>query len=110
MDTNLTLRDYQRIVSKGKVVAYFTASWCGPCKRIKPVFQSFERNSLEKMDDVVYLTIDVDEHDDIASAMNIKAMPTFLFYVNGALEVRITGANTKELQDCFSQFLALDAN
>jgi thioredoxin 1 len=109
MTDNISLSDYQRITSKGKVVAYFTATWCGPCKKIKPVFDGYERDSLAKMDDVVYLKIDVDKHDDISSSVGIKAMPTFLFYVNGSLEVKITGANAKELQECFAQFLALDA-
>lgn len=108
MEEKLDLESYRRITSKGKVVVYFTASWCGPCKKIKPVFQAFEAESLSKMDDIVYLTIDVDACDDIASKMEIKAMPTFLFYINGKPEVKITGANPTELKTCFDEFKSLD--
>ena len=110
LEDKLNLESYRRITSKGKVVVYFTASWCGPCKKIKPVFNGFETESLSKMDDIVYLTIDVDVNDDIAAIMEIKAMPTFLFYINGKPEVKLTGANPIELRNCFAEFTSLNVD
>lgn len=40
-----------------KIVIYFTASWCGPCKSIQPAVNEFA----EKYEDVEIIKIDVDE-------------------------------------------------
>lgn len=101
----ISIDDYKRIISTcTRVVVYFTAKWCGPCKRIKPVFESFERESLEKMDDLVYLKIDVDDDQEIATYAKIRSMPTFLFYKQGELVIQMTGAKPTELQQCFEDF------
>ena len=39
------------------IVVEFSATWCGPCKMIKPFFQSLS----EKYSSVVFLEIDVDD-------------------------------------------------
>lgn len=101
----IDLDEYKRIISTcTHVVIYFTAKWCGPCKRIKPVFEAFERESLEKMDDLVYLKIDVDDDQEIANYAKIKSMPTFLFYKQGELAIQMKGANPTELKQCFDDF------
>merc|ERR1712230_83825 len=58
------------------VVVDFTATWCGPCQRIAPVFAKLA----EEMPDVVFVKVDVDENDETASACGIQSMPTFQFY------------------------------
>jgi len=40
-----------------RVVAYFTASWCPPCRTISPVFSTLS----SKYSDVKFLKIDVSE-------------------------------------------------
>ncbi|ONK60473.1 uncharacterized protein A4U43_C08F18860 [Asparagus officinalis] len=43
-----------------KVVANFSASWCGPCRQITPLYTELS----EKYPQLVFLTIDVDELAD----------------------------------------------
>ena len=57
-------------------VVDFTASWCGPCKRIAP---QFAKMSL-KYGDVRFLKVDVDRAKDVAAKAGVGCMPTFMFF------------------------------
>ena len=88
------------------VLAYFTASWCGPCKIVSPVI---ERIGKEK-ESVVVLKVDVDECEEVASECNIDCMPTFLFFKNKSLEPvhRFSGADLENLVQNINNFLESD--
>ena len=73
-------------------VVYFTATWCGPCRMISPVFENL---AAEKT--ATFLKVDVDDMPDVAAAAKVTAMPTFMFYKNGTLLDTIVGADTKGL-------------
>ncbi|XP_030327049.1 thioredoxin isoform X2 [Strigops habroptila] len=76
------------------IVVDFSATWCGPCKMIKPFFHSL----CEKYGDVVFIEIDVDDAQDVAAHCDVKCMPTFQFYKNGK-KVFLRKPNTKLWQE-----------
>lgn len=76
------------------VVVDFTASWCGPCKRIAPFFEELS----SKYPRAVFLKVDVDECQDTAAAHGVTAMPTFIFFRNKTRIDRIQGADTAALE------------
>lgn len=56
------------------MIRAFTATWCGPCKMIKPI--------LHKLNDEKVIEIefyDIDEHSELAKEYEIKAVPTLIF-------------------------------
>mmetsp|Transcript_20560 Transcript_20560/g.20675 ORF Transcript_20560/g.20675 Transcript_20560/m.20675 type:complete len:258 (+) Transcript_20560:83-856(+) len=76
------------------VVVDFTATWCGPCKRIGPIFHELS----DKTEGVVFLSVDVDANSETAAAYGISAMPTFHFYKDNVKIHEIVGGNEAELK------------
>ncbi|CEG77614.1 Putative Thioredoxin [Rhizopus microsporus] len=83
------LNEFKELLSKNsKVIVDFTASWCGPCRLVKPVIHKLA----EKYTDILFLVVDVDERADIASEYGIRAMPTVMFFKDGAKADEMVGA------------------
>lgn len=76
------------------VILYFTASWCGPCRFISPVYTSLGT----KYPKVVFLKADIDEVKDVAMNWNINSVPTFIFIKNGKEVDRLAGADKNGLE------------
>ncbi|KAG1338931.1 thioredoxin H4-1 [Cocos nucifera] len=76
------------------VVANFSASWCGPCRMMAPVYAELS----EKYPSLMFLTIDVDELVDFSSSWDIRATPTFFFLKDGQQLDKLVGANRPELE------------
>jgi len=77
------------------VVVDFTATWCGPCQRIAPLFNQLA----DENEDVVFVKVDVDENEDVAAACNISAMPTFQYYRGGKKIEEQIGADPEKLKN-----------
>ncbi|CAL9155673.1 unnamed protein product [Musa hybrid cultivar] len=79
--------------SKKLVVIDFTASWCGPCRAIAPIFADLAK----RYPNVIFLKVDVDELKPVAEDWAIEAMPTFIFLKEGTIVDKIVGAHKDEL-------------
>lgn len=89
------------IPTSGAVLIDFFATWCGPCKHIAPKFEE-----LSKMyPSVTFLKVDVDESTELTEKFNIRAMPTFIFLVNGFEVNKIEGADLKGIADTLEKLV-----
>ena len=77
------------------VVVDFTATWCGPCKMISPIYDEL---SAEYNGKAVLIKVDVDEAADIAQDCGISAMPTFQFYKHSERVSEFAGADPNRLK------------
>jgi len=67
----------EEMIDKTKpYVLYFTASWCGPCKSIYPLFDELSK----RYSNIAFYKIDIDECEEFVSKFNIESVPTFYFY------------------------------
>jgi thioredoxin 1 len=76
---------------------YFTAEWCGPCQRIKPLLQKVS-DGADASKLKVYM-IDIDENDEIAKEFQIRSVPTFYLYKKKELIGQTGGGDIKKVQE-----------
>ena len=76
---------------------YFTAKWCGPCQRIKPLLQKISEGSDTSV--LKVYIIDIDENDEIAKEFQIRSVPTFYLYKKKELIGQTGGGDIKKVQE-----------
>jgi len=72
-------------------ILYFTADWCNPCKRTRPIAEALDRDGIMK-----FQFIDADDNGDLCRKFEIKAVPTFILIEDGKELRRMNGAKTQE--------------
>jgi len=79
---------------------YFTASWCGPCQKIKPFLEELSDKLKEKGEyNIEFYKIDIDKNEDFCNKCDIKSVPTF-FIMNGKdLLSSLNGSNKVKLSE-----------
>ena len=73
------------------ILFYFTATWCGPCQRIKPMVQKLSEG-LDSSKVEVYM-VDIDENDSLALDLKVKAVPTFYLFHKKELIDQCSGSD-----------------
>lgn len=75
-----------------KEILHFTADWCKPCEKMKPIIEEI----LKDYPNVSYGLYDVDTQHNIAHILSIRSVPT-LVIMEGNHEVkRMVGAKTRD--------------
>lgn len=79
--TVTTKAEFDQILksSSKPVVLKGSATWCGPCQTMKPIYEKIAR---ELGDTFTFVELDVD-HFDNGQALGIEYLPTFAGYKNG---------------------------
>ena len=69
------------------VLVDFFATWCGPCQMLEPVLEELASET-----DGVIAKVDVDQHQQLASAYGVRGVPTLALFADGEQVERHTGA------------------
>jgi thioredoxin 1 len=78
-----------------KHVFYFTADWCGPCKKVRPIVEELIKDGYS------FQVIDVDIEKELVEKFEISSVPTFILFKNEKSIKRISGAQTKNQLESF---------
>lgn len=72
-------------------ILYFTAEWCNPCQRTKPIAEELSREGF-----INFEFIDVDVEVELTKKFEIKSVPTFILIKDNIEVYRTTGAKTRQ--------------
>lgn len=75
------------------IIKRYTASWCGPCKQLTPVFEDLQK----EISDVSFQTIDVDQNKEMTLNEGVRSVPTVIFEKDGEQVHRFSGFLPKSM-------------
>jgi len=90
------LQNVMKAAGDNLVVIDFFATWCGPCKIIKPKVDDLAAEL--KQDKVTIVKVDVDEVEELTTEYGISSMPTFILLKKAAKVDEMTGTNLDKLR------------
>lgn len=91
-----TLEELNRtILSDSFVLIYFSADWCGPCKRIGPFIETLTRKY-----SLTLYKINVDNVEQaIIDKYDIRSLPTIALFRHNRIYGKVIGADEEKIED-----------
>ena len=96
---DLQTGEFENVVinSDKPVIVDFMANWCGPCKLVTPIFKKLADDFV---DEVKFVKVDTDIHEETVDKYNIQGLPLFGIFINGEMVASHSGAlSTEPLRD-----------
>ena len=88
---NFSDNQFESKVKKEEVsIIQFSASWCGPCKSLKPIMDKLSEEYSDKNFYMAYADIE-DGGINTGSAMGIRGVPTTIIFKRGVDVDRLVG-------------------
>ena len=82
---------YNELTEKTRCVVQFTASWCGPCKSLKPILEEMTTRY-----NVDYGIMDISENSEFARSKGVQSIPYVEIYSGGELKDTFVGLRNRE--------------
>ena len=79
-------KEFKSEILNGKVLVDFNATWCGPCRMLKPILDEFSKKTKVKI-----ISVDVDNNENLAREYQISSIPCLILFNNSKEEKRSIG-------------------
>jgi thioredoxin 1 len=90
---NITTENFDDKIKNSKIALLdIWAEWCGPCKTLSPII---EQVSSELPEEIVVGKMDAEQNMEFLKSMNVRNIPTIIFYKEGVESTRTVGVKTK---------------
>ena len=100
---SVNVDNIKEIINKPEyLLFYFTASWCGPCQKIKPMILELQKGL--QTNNVKFFMVDIDENDDLCEKCNVKSVPTFILFKDKKEVGQCSGANIQSIADLIKPY------
>ncbi|MEG0308088.1 MAG: thioredoxin [Clostridium sp.] len=86
--------EFKSEIASGVAVVDFSATWCGPCKMLAPVFEELGKEMEGK---AKFFKADVDECSKIALEFKVVSVPTIKIFKDGEVVDTMVGFSPKEV-------------
>ncbi len=90
-DTNF---EAEVVQASGVVLVDFSATWCGPCKRLEPLVHEIADDYDGRLKVV---KVDIDKAPTIAAKFAVMAVPTLIFFRDGKVVDQLSGLVAKRV-------------
>ena len=84
------------------IILYATATWCGPCKLMKPYIADLFDQMPKNVDLVI---LDIDRGKNLASYLHIRNVPQVMNFISGEPYDIMTGGDSRQLVNVFNKTL-----
>lgn len=92
--------EFEELTKEGICLVDFNATWCGPCRMLKPIFEEVS----EEKKDVKFIGVDVDNFNKIAAKFNVRSIPTLVLLKDGnIIDIKIGFMPKQSLIDFISK-------
>lgn len=100
MVKKISSAEFQQVKDSTMALVDFSASWCGPCKMMAPIFKEVSEEWEGKVD---FYNIDVDENSNLALQFHVMSIPALVLFKNGESVATQVGLTSKEKLEEFIQ-------
>jgi thioredoxin len=72
--------DMDKLIASNNLIVFdFFATWCGPCKKLKPELDAIEKEMGSK---IKVVRVDTDQNKALTAELQISEIPTIMIYKN----------------------------